>query len=349
MIRLMDGVRGAGLEQGTNGRVSKEKVNEMMEFFNKAFWEDAVLSVWWFDKKLVEAVKESDSIIKRLLQSELERDHRYELNVSINNIQETIEWIDIINNNQVKNGWIIWKQFRFTATVIEGLLAFLKIYQSSNSISQNDNGREKEIILVLIVKALKYAVGSGRNGFTGIKSDLFSKFEEALHRVFDDADIGADETTQLVFQSSEGSYGNVPQKNKWIEDFIRSVSGDGWNILVHILKRTQVNKDEILIYLERNIIEVIIEYGTNFIFILSNSREWKKEEVVLYKTNEKNLENPDDRLELEKIIRLFLLWGVPYNPEQEFKIIRKSKISSQSMLAENEFYTSLQTITYQGV
>lgn len=337
MTRLIDGVREAGLEQGTDGRVSKEKVNEMLEFFSKAFWEDAILSVWGFDKKLVDAVKENDNIIKRLLQSELERNCRYEMNISTSNVKEVIEWIDIINNNQEKNGWIIWKQFRFTASIIEALLAFLKLYQSANIVNQNENGREKEIILVLIVKTLRYAIGSGKNGFTGIKSDLFSKFEEVLHRIFDDADIETDEKTQLIFQWSAGSYGNAPKNNVWIEDFIRSVSGDGWNVLVHFLKKSQLNKTELLLYTDKNIVEVIIEYWNNFIFILTNSREWKKEAVLLYKTTENILQDQVNRWWIEKIINLFLQWGLPVEKNDNLKVISRNDILDRKFIAEEDF------------
>lgn len=337
MARLIDGVRGVGLEQGTDGRVSKEKVEEMLKFFNKAFWEDAVLSLWGFDKKLVDAVKENDNIIKRLLQSELERNYRYELNVNINNLQEVIEWIDIINNNQEKSGWIIWKQFRFTASIIEALLAFLKLYQSASIVNQNENWREKEIILVLIVKTLRYAIGSSKNGFTGIKSDLFSKFEEVLYRTLNEADIETDERTQLIFQWSAGSYGNAPKNNVWIEDFIRSVSGDGWNVLVHFLKKSQLNKTELLLYTDKNIVEVIIEYWTHLIFILSSSREWKKEAILLYKTTENILQEEVSRWWIEKIINLFLQWGLPVDKDENIKVINRNDILDRKFIAEEDF------------
>lgn len=349
MVRLIDGVRGAGLEQGTNGKVSKEKVNEMLGFFNKAFWKDVVLSVWWFDQNLVEVVKENENIIKWLLQSELERDYRYELNVNLGAVEEVIEWIDIINNNQDKNGWIIWKQLKFTTSVIEGLIAFLKIYQSSNIVNQNENWREKEIILILIVKTLRYSLGSSKNGFTGIKSELFSKLEAILHRVLDDADIGTDEKMQLIFQANAGSYGNAPEKNKWIEDFIRSISGDEWSILVHFLKKSQINKNEILLYLDRNIVEVIIEFGANFIFILSNQRDWKKDSVLLYKTTENILQEEDTRKEkIEKVINLFLQWWIPFDKIEWLAVVLRKNMIDRKPIAEDDFYKAIQSSYYGG-
>lgn len=345
MIRLLDEVRGAGLEQRTDGRVSIEKVNEMLEFFNRAFWKDALLSVWGFDKKLVERIEENGSIIKGLLQSELERNYRYELNVDLDAVEEVIEWIDIINNNQEKNGWIIWKQLRFVTSVIEWLIAFLKIYQSANVVN-SDDWRVREIMLVLIAKTLKYTLGSSKNGFTGIKSELFSKLEEALNRVLDNADIGTDEKMQLIFQASAGSYGNVSKNNFWIEDFIRSISGDGWNILVHFLKKSQLNKTELLLYADRNIVEVIIEYGTNFIFILSNSREWKKDFILLYKSTENVLQDQVSRWWIEKIVNLFLQWWLPVEKDDNLKVISRTDILDKNHISNSDDFTKIIQVSY---
>lgn len=352
MGKLISEVRGAGLGGGRGDwRVDKYKVEDMLKFFDKAFWVDPVMSLWWFDFKLVNTVKENEKLIKELLKSELERDYRDSLNKNIDfwNIERFIEWMEVIINNNPKDFWIIGKQFLHCRDTINGLISFLKLYKSANSNREDPTFREEwEIILILIIKTLKV---SGRNmpRFWWVKWELFSKIEEEMKYLTNNSDIEIDTKIQLIFQSSSASYGNAPTTNHWKEDFIRALSGEGKTVLVHFIKRSQINKEEVLFYLEKNILEVVVEYWNNYIFILKNDREWKKEEILLYKTNENQLQNKVERGEIEKIINFFLIWTVPYNSIEDFKVIRKSKISSQSMLAESEFYTSLQTISYQGV
>lgn len=354
MFKLMGEVREVGLgECRGDWRVDKYKVEDMLKFFYRAFWSDAVLSLWGFDKKLVDTVKENEEIIKNLLQSELEREYRNELNISLGNVEEIIEWIDIINNNQEKNSWIVWKQFWFTTSVISALISFLKLYQSANSRSENEYKREdeyrkeREIILILIVKALKYAIGSVQNGYIGVKSDIFSKFEEILHKVLNAASIETDERMQLIFQTKASSYGNAPKNNIWIEDFIRSVS-DNWNVLVHFLKKTQVNKNELLLYLEKNIIEVVIEYGTNFIFILSNTRDWKKDSVLLFKTTENILQEENDREKIKDIILLFFQGWVPVEKIEDLRVVLRKNMLDRKIIAEDDFCKIIQSSYYGG-